>query len=117
MYVMVVDSSGRSILEAKQKTTAASPRSSIAAQGNPAQGARRRDRSRQPGQGARSGGGGEHAPLHPHAPKRNLTTEMHAPPACDGTPASQPAAKLLAERPPLHTLDSEELIKWAREYV
>jgi hypothetical protein len=44
---------------------------------------------------------------------------MHAPPACDGTfpPAGQPAAKLLAARPPLHTLDSEELIKWAREYA
>ena len=44
---------------------------------------------------------------------------MHAPPACDGTspPASQPAAKRLAVRPPLHTLDPEELIWWAREYA
>jgi hypothetical protein len=43
---------------------------------------------------------------------------MHAPPACDGTSPSacQPAAKRLAVRPPLHTLDPEELIRWAREY-
>eukprot|EP01047_Picozoa_sp_COSAG01_P059887 COSAG01_NODE_7258_length_3279_cov_16.342453_2_plen_352_part_00 len=49
---------------------------------------------------------------------RNLAAEMHAPPACDDTslPAGQPAAKLLAARPPLHTLDSEALIRWAREY-
>jgi hypothetical protein len=49
----------------------------------------------------------------------NLAAEMHAPPACDGTspPASQPAAKRLAVRPPLHTLDPEELIRWAREYA